>query len=118
MGVDFYPCSRCGKVYCDCGDYTTCNEDEGGCGRDWCSYECAEEDGYVRGHCKINNEDCENYEENYDCFYGECEHYVKASCNYCRKETFEDDEILEYALCLLNKSKEDLVLEMRNRLQQ
>lgn len=32
MGVDFYPCSGCGGVYCDAGEYYTCDIcDENAC---------------------------------------------------------------------------------------
>ena len=125
MGVDFYPCSRCGEVYCDCGDYTVCNEEAGGCGRDWCGDGCAESDGYIRCSCKLGKdidvvgyaeEECENLPQNSTyCADAECEHFVEASCSYCRNEIFTDEEVLWYALDLLNKTKEDLITEMKNR---
>lgn len=116
MGVDFYPCSNCGDTYCDCGDYITCNEDAGGCGRDWCSDDCAIEDGYEKEHCK----------KGYDVYYGEpdesdcemdscieCEYFVPDSCSYCRKELFEDSDLLEKALEMLGLTKEELIEKMK-----
>lgn len=114
MGVDFYPCSRCGDTYCDCGDYVTCCEDALGCGRDWCSDECAEADGYIREHCKLDKEVEYRYcvEEcklSDDGCCTECEHYVGASCKYCRHEDYEDKELLEFALKMLDMSRNDLI---------
>lgn len=123
MGVDYYPCKRCGEVYCDCGYYVDCDEDAGGCGRDWCSDECAKADGYIECSCKLDkdidsngyaDEECEHLEKGSLCCH-DCDHFVQASCKYCREEVFEDDEILKYALCLLNKTKEELIDEMKNR---
>lgn len=116
MSVEFYPCSRCNEVYCDCGDYTTCNESDGGCGRDWCSDDCAEEDGYIEGYCKIDNENCDKYGENDECLYSECEHYVRASCNYCRGESVTDEKLLYFALKLLNMNKEELTIKFKEEI--
>ncbi len=114
MGVDFYPCSRCMDVYCDCGDYVICSEDAGGCGRDWCSDECAKEDGYIGEYCKLDKYveygycqgECEFSDDGY-C--SECKHYIKASCKYCRNEEYKDSELLEAALKMLDISRSDLV---------
>ena len=114
MSVDFYPCSRCGEVYCDCGDYVTCSEDAGGCGRDWCSDECAEKDGYNTEYCKLDKEVEYGYCQD-ECELSDggcctkCKNYIGASCNYCRHEDYEDSELLEFALKMLDISKNDLI---------
>jgi len=41
MGVDFAPCTACGETFPDCGHFAECNEDLGGCGRRYCSDDCA-----------------------------------------------------------------------------
>ena len=119
MGVDWNSCSHCGETYPDCGDYEICSEDRGGCGREWCSYECALEDGYVKERCKLGREvDCSSPTD--ECKlskegkYGdfsceECSNYVPESCSYCRNEAFEDSELLEYALQGLKMSKQELI---------
>lgn len=118
MGVDFYPCSRCNKVYCDCGDFVICDEESGGCGRDWCSDFCAKEDGYKECYCKLDKElelggycddGCEMYKDKWDsCSSVKCSNFVRASCNYCRGEVISDDNLLTYALDLLGLTKEEL----------
>ena len=122
MSVDYYSCERCGDTFPDCGDYTTCNEDAGGCGRTWCDDGCAEADGYIREYCKLEKEVDNGYCEG-DCefsikdTYGhascdKCKNYIGASCSYCRNEAFEDSELLEYALLKLDISKEDLIQDL------
>ena len=128
MGVDFYSCSRCNDVYADCGDYVTCEEDVGGCGRDWCSDGCAELDGYRQCSCKLGKDiDHQGYAEE-ECDYlkwnstycGDCENFIIASCNYCRNEDFEYEDILNYVLkeYANNRSIEEIVEEMRNNQQE
>lgn len=120
MSVDYYSCERCGDTFPDCGDYTTCNEDKGGCGRTWCDDGCAEADGYIREYCKLGAEvnyespleDCEFANENEYCKCEGCNNYVEESCSYCRNEAFEDSELLEYALLKLDISKEDLIQDL------
>ena len=42
MGAEFLSCSYCGEGFSDYdAGWTSCR-----CGRDWCSPECAEADGY------------------------------------------------------------------------
>ena len=106
MGVAWNSCSKCGKSFPDCGDFEICSEDKGGCGRVWCSYDCALEDGYIEEHCKLGKgvdytsptEECEFANENEYC--------------KCRNEMFEDSELLEYALLKLDISKEDLIQDL------
>ncbi len=43
MGVDFFPCDKCGKTVCDAGVYERCD-----CGRKWCSRKCSKDDGHDR----------------------------------------------------------------------
>lgn len=113
MGVDFYPCSRCNNVYCDCGEYVMCE-----CGRDWCSDKCAENDGHkVIGYCEIQNIECDDYsEDEFCCGRGDCKYYAEEeSCSYCRQEVYEDEEILEFVLRSINKSKDQIIEEMNNK---
>lgn len=43
MGVDFYNCKHCNKIFNDCGAvYISCE-----CGETWCSEECAQGDKYT-----------------------------------------------------------------------
>jgi hypothetical protein len=72
MGVDFFPCDRCGESICDCGDYERCGED---CCRRWCSRECANLDGY-------------RDDEEAGCY----------TCNFCRNEDVEDVVLLKFLL--------------------
>lgn len=124
MGVEFFPCSRCNESYCDCGEYVTCNFEAGGCERDWCSYECAEEDGYRECSCKLGRDinDCGSSSD--ECEFGTktswgeyeckgCENFIEASCSYCRKEDYEDSDLLGKALELLSLTREDLIKKMK-----
>lgn len=59
----------------------------------------------------------DEYREEY-CYYDncyECGHYVPETCNYCRKEDFEDDVLLEFTLKLLGLSRNELVEKYKNR---
>jgi hypothetical protein len=90
MGVDWYPCETCGEAFPDCGDYVYCE-----CGRNYCSEKCAEVDGF------------RHEEDGYLPPGGKWEQ--ETSCNYCRGEEFEDDEILAEALTLLGKKREEII---------
>ncbi|MGL4453721.1 MAG: hypothetical protein ACRCX8_06775 [Sarcina sp.] len=119
MGVDFYPCSYCGETYCDCGEYVTCNEEAGGCGRDWCGNECAGYDGHKDCSCKLER-DIEDGAYNYECEFAnnycciDCENFTKASCNYCRGEEYEDGDLLEVAMKLL-KCDRNYLIKIKNK---
>lgn len=97
MGVDFITCERCGHNFPDCGDFVRCNDE---CGIDWCSYECAEEDGYIQ-----------NYEEDENGW-----EIDMSTCKYCREEDFDDSELLVYALKLLDCSRDGLVAKYKKPL--
>ena len=120
MSIDYYSCERCGNTFPDCGDYTTCNEDAGGCGRTWCSDKCAEKDGYIREYCKLGTdvnyesplEDCEFANDSKWNRCSNCENYVGSSCSYCRNEAFEDSTLLAYALSLIGMGKEELIKDL------
>lgn len=112
MSIDYLTCDNCGEAFPDCINYVSCEN----CGTCWCSYECAEEDGFVREHCSkhpdLDDRDLmEEYREDHcdfeDCT--NCEHYNPESCKYCRKEDYEDYVLLEKALELLKMSREELV---------
>lgn len=115
MGVDYYSCHNCEETFPDCGYYVTCQS----CFTHWCSEECAAEEGYVEEHCSkhniFNRDDMEHFRENNcehdDCV--ECEHYEPDSCKYCRNEDYEDNELLDKALELLNMTREDLIQKMK-----
>lgn len=82
MGVSFKACSCCSHNFPDTIYYVNCL----GCGKKWCSDECAEID---------------------DCI--EIEDGEALSCKYCRKEDFNDSELLKTALELLDKTREELI---------
>jgi len=89
MGVDFYACDWCGETFPDCGDFVSC----GGCGKMWCSDECAEKDGFQRP-------DEDDLEE---------DPYAESSCKFCRDEDVADGELLKHCLLMLDISREDAV---------
>lgn len=92
MGVDYYVCNCCEDTFPDVGRFVSCN-----CGYRWCSADCAEEEGYRQ-------------EE--DGFIPEGSKWTQdTSCNYCRKENHDDSALLHFALKLLGKTRENLILE-------
>ena len=82
MGVDFFPCDRCGESICDCGDYERCNDM---CGRRWCDRKCAKEDGYST----------------------DSDEYYDRSCKFCRNEDVEDSPLLYFILKHFNMTIEE-----------
>jgi len=102
MSVDFFDCVVCGESVCECGDFERCE-----CGRKWCSFECAEEDGFKEISCKSGYENSDECGSGLKCC--ECEMQVEKSCKYCRGEDFEDSELLEYALKRLDLFRSELV---------
>ena len=122
MSVAWNSCSYCGRTFSDCGGNPKCNEEGGGCGRKWCSKECAKADGHIKEYCKLGRKVVQGYPESeeHKCDLAlkdrsgylsceECECYVSESCSYCRNEAFEDSELLEYALQGLKMTKEELI---------
>ena len=101
MSVDFFDCVVCGESVCECGDYVGCE-----CGRQWCSDECAEEDGYKANTCKlgydVDDNDCE---ESCCC----CDNELETSCNYCREDDFEDSTLLAFTIKMLQTDREELI---------
>lgn len=124
MSVDWNSCSCCGESFPDCGDFEKCKEDKGGCGREWCSYDCALESGFRKEHCKLGKgvdytsptEDCEFANESKYCKCEGCSNYVGESCGYCRSEVFEDSKLLEYALKGLNITKQELIERLKGEI--
>lgn len=116
MGVDFYSCHYCEDTFPDCGEYVNCE-----CGNHWCSMECAEEEGFVSQYCKLHPDldDSELMDEyarkhcNRKYCSDDCENYVLSSCKFCREEDYEDRELLEQALNLLNMSREELIRKIK-----
>lgn len=86
MGVDFFPCDRCGDSICDFGDYIRCNDE---CGRWWCGLVCARGDGFRR-----DGEDGED---------------EGRSCNYCRGENVDAAALVLFLLDYTGLSKADAV---------
>lgn len=43
MGVDYSNCNLCNEIFCDVGEFWFCEK----CGIEWCSRECAEEEGFI-----------------------------------------------------------------------
>ena len=101
MGIDWYSCKSCGETFSDCGDFESCE-----CGQHWCCLECAEADGYIYKHCGLyeNKNDCES-----DIKCWECDNQIETSCKYCREEDFEEIELLDFALKVLNKTRQGLI---------
>jgi hypothetical protein len=115
MGVDWYPCERCGNTFPDCGDYTTCYGKDEGCMKEWCSDKCAEADGHVYAKCDLDFDACRDdaYGKG-DCdedveYCDGCKHYTPDSCKYCRCEDFSDDEVLKFALERLDMEREHII---------
>lgn len=80
MGIDYYICDVCGETFNDCGYYISCD-----CGRHWCNDKCAKKDKYRKD--KNDN----------------------SSCNFCRKQDFEDSDLLKYTLKLLNTNRKEII---------
>lgn len=70
MGMEYYNCKRCGKIFSDYGDYRMCDE----CENRWCGQDCAEKDGY-------------QYKEWTD---DKGEDWESHSCGHCRGEIEEE----------------------------
>lgn len=105
-------------MFPDCSDYVYCD-----CGNDWCSDECAEEDGFTDVHCKKYNvygeENTYEAKEDNDCeatYCDDCENYVERSCKYCRGEDFDDSELLRYTLNRLGMTREYIIKEYQDDL--
>lgn len=117
MGVDFLTCHNCGHNFPDCGEFVSCES----CGTNWCDRECAEEDGYIEEHCTkyevFGYDELSATRDNRKCPHkycdDDCEFYVPNSCNLCRGEDYEDEELLEKALELLHMKREDLIGKMK-----
>jgi hypothetical protein len=73
MGVDFYPCKKCGETYCDCGDMLNYCE---GCGE------------YICTNCLVKPAE---YDEQTGEMKLEC-------CPYCSGTVIHNDDLLEFLL--------------------
>ena len=91
MGSDTGVCNFCGDTFSKAGTFVGCD-----CNKCWCSESCAEADG-LRGEENGYIPPGETWEQD-------------TSCDYCRKEDYDDSELLEYALDkFLNMSRYELV---------
>ena len=111
MGIDYLTCHNCGETFPDCGSYVSCE-----CGESWCDEECAKEDGFIEEHCTKYNvygydelEECADEHEDCGDYCADCEYYKESSCNICRKEDFEDYELLNFALDKLHLTRQELI---------
>ena len=129
MGVDWLSCKNCGDTFPDCGEFIRCNDD---CSSEWCSMECAEEDGFTYAECKLGLDvSSEGYlEDDYDkCPRAKgkssdsyidcdgCENYTPTSCKYCRNEDYDDRQLLNKAIELLNCDRQFLINELNKEKQ-
>ena len=90
MGVDYYPCANCGQTFPDCGEFTACNEEFGGCGKWYCSDECAQVQ-----KCEY---DVEGDYEGYDHLTKDEKNKNKTTCINCRGEHASDTNVLTWLL--------------------
>lgn len=94
MGIDYYFCDRCGDSIPVVIDYVGCS-----CGYTWCSDICAKKDGYDDGF-QLDEDGNEIYKD--------------STCNYCRGDDFDNEELLRYSLELLKITREQLVVKLKN----
>lgn len=96
MSVDYGTCDNCGETFIkhDGEGDVWCSE----CGICWCSDECADLGGVIRS-TDDDLADDESYDGDFDII----------SCKYCRKENYTDDVILDKALKLLGKTRQEIV---------
>ena len=90
MSVDFYPCSKCGEVFCDVGTYSRCET----CGEMLCE-DCGDEMGISGGMAHEAGE------------------YDYAICPFCSDEIITDEELLGFALKLLGIKRKALEKKYR-----
>lgn len=123
MSVEFLTCNNCGVNFPDCGEFVYCEK----CGTSWCTYKCAEEQGYEEEHCELgctiydgdlyedeNSKNCihEN-DEDFTCY--DCDKYHEESCGFCRHENYEDSVLLNKAMELLNCDRQFLIDKINNK---
>ncbi|UJH95726.1 hypothetical protein [Bacillus phage vB_BtM_BMBsp2] len=96
MSSDMGTCNFCGDTFSKCGEFVGCD-----CNKSWCSDSCAEADGF------------QHEEDGYTPPGSSWEQ--ETSCDYCRKEDFDDNVLLEYALDLLRMDRGQLVEMYKER---
>lgn len=96
MGVDYYACNSCGETFPDCGDYTHCE-----CGMTWCDDSCAEGEGYQREEDGFTPDGSKWSQD--------------TSCNYCRKEDFDNSTLLNFVLENINKTRAELISDFKKK---
>ncbi|UNA01656.1 hypothetical protein MG295_00239 [Bacillus phage vB_BcgM] len=90
MSSDTGVCNFCEDTFSKCGEFVGCD-----CGKSWCDEGCAEADGF------------QEEEDGYTPPGSSWEQ--DTSCEYCRQENYDDEDLLEYALELLKLHRFELV---------
>lgn len=103
FGISYYTCDICGENFADCSDYACCDK----CGRVFCCDDCAEDGILTYIYYDNDGNECSE-DDDYD--YQEV-----SSCKFCRKEDFDDEQILKYLLDKYKLTKDDVKSEMKNK---
>lgn len=103
MGVDFYICTKCSRTFPDCGEYSLCNEDHGGCGKVFCGTECAALEMPGRDRV-LTWQEVEALPE------GEFQ-ALKTTCSDCRNENASDENLFYFLLKKLGTTRDDVAKE-------
>lgn len=104
MGVVFLTCNKCKRTFPDCGPFERCDEDWGGCGRHYCSDECAklERPGHDRAPTWQEVEDL--YQNDRAAWEA-----LEVTCVDCRGALPNDRNIIDFLLkrCGMTRSEAD-----------
>jgi hypothetical protein len=109
MGVDFKICTACSRTFPDCGPYVSCDEEQFGCCANYCSSACAQ--------LRYPEKEVIGWEA-YEALPPAEQLLHKMSCVDCRKELESDENLLEFLLEQVGKTREALVAEFRATRQQ
>lgn len=105
MGVDFYNCTKCNEIFDDCsGYYDTCEK----CGERVC-FEC-QVDLNMRSEAEYFDDGAEpigDYWEKDDKWN------TLVKCPYCDGTIITDEEIIKYLLGKFNKTKDEVIAEIK-----
>lgn len=101
MGVDFKTCAACSRTFPDCGPFDRCDEDQNGCGKNYCGSKCSKLQEPELDPDSLDWEQFEALPEEEQTKY-------RMTCTSCRKELASDENLLEFALGLLGMDIEAL----------